>query len=63
MNRVVYKIRVNLRFKNAIYFMLMKSIIIAIGLGGLCMHHAYAQEQADTTRYDIEPYGGGGKPV
>ena len=29
--------------------MLMKSIIIAIGLGGLCMHHAYAQEQADTT--------------
>lgn len=49
MNRVVYKIRVNLRFKNAIYFMLMKSIIIAIGLGGLCMHHAYAQEQADTT--------------
>ena len=58
MNRVVYKIRVNLRFKNAIYFMLMKSIIIAIGLGGLCMHPAYAQE-----RYDIEPYGGGGKPV
>lgn len=49
MNRVVYKIRVNLRFKNAIYFMLMKSIIIAIGLGGLCMHPAYAQEQADTT--------------
>ena len=27
----------------------MKSIIIAIGLGGLCVHHAYAQEQADTT--------------
>ena len=46
--------------------MLMKSIIIAIGLGGLCVHHVYAQEQADTTlnrRYDIEPYGGGGKPV
>ena len=29
--------------------MLMKSIIIAIGLGGLCMHPAYAQEQSDTT--------------
>ena len=29
--------------------MLMKSMMIAIGLGGLCVHHAYAQEQADTT--------------